>query len=121
MGIWRASPVEEDPIVVLILWSIWRTERGEDHLVGIRPSSITGRVSSAIASICSHSRTVLTRSGRQYRLLGPRGRHEDATYVWNSWCVVNRVLETTDVTADLIPDCDATDKIALPADRNDDT
>jgi hypothetical protein len=102
MTIWRTAPVGEEPIIDLIFWSIWRTERSEIHLVGIRPESMTGRVSSALSSIDATSRNAITQSGREYRLIGPPGHHDDASYVWERWCVINSVLRAIDVTTDML-------------------
>lgn len=101
MGILHTNSVIEDQIVTLILWSVWRTELRENHLVGVRPSTMTGRVSSAIVSVCLMSRTVTTRTGRTYRLEGPSASCGPAEYIWRTWCATHAVPCATDVTEEL--------------------
>lgn len=102
MDMLRTSLVGDEPEIELILWSIWRTERSELHLVGVRPTTMTGRVSSAISSLDRAARIVMTKSGRRYRLIGPRGRHDQVSDVWKTWCVKYRVLWAVDVTEDTL-------------------
>jgi hypothetical protein len=49
MPIWESPPVDLEPEISLILWRIMQTERGEQHLIGIRTDFPTGRFSTAIA------------------------------------------------------------------------
>ena len=101
MAISYLSSIDEGPIVTLILWSVRRTELHENHLVGVRPSTMTGRVSSPIRFICSVSRTVTTKSGRRYRLEGPSASRGPAEYIWQVWCARHAVPYSTDVTEEL--------------------
>ncbi len=102
MAIWRTAPVSEEPIIDLILWSVWRTEQDELHLVGMRPNSMTARVSSAVTSLDAECRSAVTGSGREYRLMGPPGHHADAVHVWRTWCAVNHVEDAFEVTANVL-------------------
>jgi hypothetical protein len=95
MRICQTAPVNEEPVTTL--WSIWRTKQGEDHLVGIRPSTMTGRVSPAISSIDATPCAVTTHTGMQY-FEGPCGFHRDAAFVWQTWCAMHGVPYSTDVT-----------------------
>ena len=97
----RPSSIDEDTIVTLVLWSVWRTELHENHLVGVRPSTMTGRVSSAIRSICLVSRIITTQTGRRYRLEGPSASRGLAEYIWQTWCTTHAVPYSTDVTDEL--------------------
>lgn len=101
MAISPPSSIDEEPIVTLVLWSVWRTELHENHLVGLRPSTLTGRVSSAIRSICLVSRTITTRTGRRYCLEGPSASHGLAECIWQTWCATHAVPYSTDVTEEL--------------------
>ncbi|CAB3752456.1 hypothetical protein [Paraburkholderia humisilvae] len=102
MPLWRPQSVQEEPEIVLINWSVRRTERGECHLVGMRVDTLTGRVSSAIASFDAHTRTAETSTGRMYRLQGEPGWNTDSADVWQSWCKMYRVASSRDVTADIL-------------------
>ena len=101
MTISRPRSIDEAPIVTLVLWSVWRTELHENHLVGVRPSTMTGRVSSAIRSICSVSRTITTQTGRRYRLEGPSASRGLTECIWQTWCATHAVSYSTDVTEEL--------------------
>jgi hypothetical protein len=99
---WHPQSVQEEPEIVLIDWSVRRTERGECHLVGMRVDTLTGRVSSAIASFDARTRTAETSTGRMYRLQGESRWNADAADVWQSWCTMYRVASSSDVTADIL-------------------
>lgn len=101
MAISPPNSIDEEPIVTLVRWSVWRTELHENHLVGFRPSTLTGRVSSAIRSICSVSRTITTQTGRRYRLEGPSASRGLGEYVWQTWCTTHAVPYSTNVTDEL--------------------
>lgn len=104
MSIWQSRPVDQVPEVVLVNWRVMETADGSRHLVGIRPSRGTGRVSSAIVELDMAACVGTTRSGRRYVLDGTPGSDEDgnADYVWSGWCEVNRVTGYRDVTDELL-------------------
>ena len=104
MSIWAASPCDQEPEITLTRWRIWRTDSGSDHLVGERADLGTGRVSSAVQHFDLERKLVTTRSGRKYKLLGPPGYSDDAKYVWDGWCRLNRVERSTDVTLEIYPE-----------------
>lgn len=102
MGIWQPAPVSAEPTVYLTRWSIWCTELGSLHLVGVRPETQTGRVSSPVASLDVATRTAVTSTGREYRLVGPPGQSTDTIYVWKTWCSLYHVLVSVDLTNDVL-------------------
>ncbi|AQV95660.1 hypothetical protein BJN34_17405 [Cupriavidus necator] len=102
MTVWRTRSVAEVPAVLLVNWAIFRINNGELHFVGVRPDKGTGRVSSAIAQLDVVQRIGVTRSGRVYALEGRPGLEVDARYVWDTWCRLNGVTVTTDVTRELL-------------------
>lgn len=55
------------------------------HVVGIRAQSGEGRVSSPVAKVDAPNRSVVTSTGRVYRLVGAPGVQGDADYVWRRW------------------------------------
>jgi hypothetical protein len=67
------------------------------HLVGFVPSR-SGRVTSAIQKFCPEKRTITTRSGRVYTLVGMPGCSDDGDYVWRCWSAGNAVVHDIDVT-----------------------
>jgi hypothetical protein len=101
MAIWRAAPVIEQPELTLAGWRVMQTEVGDCHLVGIRPETGTGRVSSPIVELDTKSLVGVTSTGRVYRLLWPTEWTSDARYVWERWCEMYQVSEWQDVTDEL--------------------
>lgn len=99
----RAAPsVSDEPEAKAYSWTIYRIDtidgKGtEDHLVcSLTPRSIggKGRVTSAIQSFNKDTKTITTRSGRQYELVGEPGFDGDADYVWGVWKRRNAVTGT---------------------------
>lgn len=99
MTIWQSRPLDQVPEVVLEEWRILQTAAGARHLVGLRQSKGTVRVSSAIISIDLASRICVTRSGRKYILDGsPSPGLSETALVWAEWCRENSVDRYFDVT-----------------------
>lgn len=97
----RVEPVAIYPRENIIHWSVRAAifYNGDEshHLVGFVPTR-SGRVTSAIQKFSPENRTMTTRSGRVYTLLGMPGGSDDAEYVWQSWRAVNGVVRDRDVT-----------------------
>lgn len=105
MWISRSAPVEDEPEVFLELWSIRKTSTGDLHFVGFNVDHRAGRVSTKIVEFDAQLREGITESGRRYHLVGPAGYDPDAEYVWSRVARGRGISEWTDVTAELIPDC----------------
>lgn len=91
--------MDQVPEVVLGEWRILETASGARHLVGLRQSKGTVRVSSAIISIDLASRVCTTSSGRKYILDGgPSAGLSEGAPVWAEWCRENGVNRYFDVT-----------------------
>lgn len=105
MAIWQSRPVDQVPEVVLGEWRVLETASGSRHLVGLRHSKGTVRVSSAIISIDLVSRICTTCSGRKYVLDGgPSADLSESALVWAEWCRVNNVDCYFDVTDTVLAD-----------------
>ena len=63
------KPVSDEPEVTVFAWGII-LERGHYRLVGFRVDDQRGRVTSPLVEVDMAARTVVTRSGRVYRLRG---------------------------------------------------
>jgi hypothetical protein len=97
--------VEEEPAIKLYQWQVFSVpglegEEREHHFWGRYAGA--GRVSSRIVSFDSESCTGTTRSGRQYKLVGPPGLNMDALYVWDRWAEIHRIRpeDVVNVTED---------------------
>ena len=123
-GIWRTTPVKDEPVITLHSWRVFAVpspkEDGVDHhfngYSGGVSSSVfggggEGRVSSKIVEWDQEKMIGTTRSGRKYQLIGPPGFNGDAAYVYNSWLRINNVNEG-DV-------CDATNDYLTEKQKND--
>lgn len=103
MKIWQSRPVDQVPEVVLEEWRILQTATGARHLVGLRQSKGTVRVSSAIMSIDLAARVCTTNSGRKYILVGdPSVDLSKSDFVWTEWCRANSVDHYCDVTDEVL-------------------
>jgi len=104
MSIWRVGAsgvVELTHWEVLEIPSIDREGRDRHFSGCAEQQGDPGRVSSRIVSFDRKTMTGTTRSGREYRLVGPPGgRRGDADYVWNQWASFNKVdpKKVVDVT-----------------------
>lgn len=99
MPIWATTSVTESPTLVLIIYRILETDKGERHFVGYNWSDREGRVSTPVDEFDLATLTGRTRSGRIYQLQGRPGVDADAMYVWRAWCRVNGVERWEDVTS----------------------
>lgn len=90
MSVWLPPTADEQPEVSLVFWGAFEVlvpELGAPtiHVVGIRAQSGEGRVSSPVAKLDAPNRSVVTSTGRVYRLVGEPGVQGDADYVWRRW------------------------------------
>jgi hypothetical protein len=104
MPLWKTQAVDVEPEIVLVRWRILQTDQGDRHLVGAREDDFTGRVSTAVLEFDVSRLVAVTQSGRIYQLSGAPGYSGDAQYVWENWCVVNRVTSYEDVTSSVYAD-----------------
>jgi hypothetical protein len=102
MPIWKLPPSAEQPRIPLSRWSIFETQNGSRHFVGVDMLDSSGRVSSAIVRFDPATMQGTTRSGRIYELVGKNGSSLNAEYVWKRWCELNEVTSYTDVTKRLL-------------------
>jgi ATP-dependent Lon protease len=103
MPIHTIAPVWQEPEESIEQWSVREILCGDSsertqHLVGYIARRGSGRVTSPIQSFDRDKMTIITRSGRVYRLEGQPGFNADAEYVWAHWKVLNDVQEEVDVT-----------------------
>ena len=90
MSTWLPPTAAEEPDVALVAWGAFEVlvpELGTPtiHVAGMREAGATGRVSSPVAKVDAATRSVVTSTGRIYRLIGAPGLQGDATYVWTRW------------------------------------
>jgi hypothetical protein len=102
MPIWATAPVIDSPTLVLIIYRILETDKGDRHFVGYNLSDREGRVSTPIDNFDLATLTGRTRSGRTYQLRDRPGVDADAMYVWQDWCRVNGVQSWVDVTSKVL-------------------
>lgn len=103
MGVvWKCRPVEQVALVELSRWRLLRVSSGEVNLVGFRAERCTARVSTPVLLLDGAARSALTKSGRQYRLVGEPRADEDADFVWREWSRANRVASWEDVSRELL-------------------
>jgi hypothetical protein len=62
----------------------------------------SGRVSSPLVAIDVESRSVVTRSGRVYHLVGRPGLGLEGEYVWRRWLSINDARDVNEVTSELL-------------------
>jgi hypothetical protein len=98
MTVWTTAPVEAEPDIVLVRWTVREIDAGTRHFVGARADEFTGRVSSKIVNFDPARMVGVTRTGRLYHLEGPPGFNADAEYVWGEWCAANSVTSYVDVS-----------------------
>lgn len=104
-SIWKATPIEETPIIELIGWSIFQVksdlwEEQSLHFSGYNITEMEGRASSAIIEFNEEKMIGKTESGRTYKLLKefPRlSQVMDVDYVWNWWKQRNKITECVKV------------------------
>jgi hypothetical protein len=87
-------------------WSCWELQLAwlkvrTRHLVGRVVETQSGRVSAAIVSIDSVSRTATTESGRNFTLQGPPGVDPDAQYLLTGLIRLRAGTDERNVTAEV--------------------
>jgi len=65
-------------------------------------SDRSGRVSSPLVAIDDANRSVVTRSGRVYHLVGRPGLGLEGEYVWRQWLSISEARDVQDVTAEFV-------------------
>ncbi len=102
MSLTPAPGIDEQPHVILTRWSVMElADTNTRHFVGFKADEGQGRVSSPIQTFDREAMTGVTRSGRIYKLEGPRGQHPDADYVWRIWKHVSAPgVEAVDVSGE---------------------
>jgi hypothetical protein len=68
------------------------------HVWGHDVTNNAGRASTTINGFDSVTMTVVTHSGRIYKLIGLPGRARKGEYAWQHWCRINGVVSEVDVT-----------------------
>jgi hypothetical protein len=68
------------------------------HVWGHDVKNGLGRASSPIMEFDLDAMTAITRSGRNYRLLGVPGHSRLGKGAWSNWCSENAVVSAQDVT-----------------------
>ncbi len=106
MSIHAVPPPSIEPVINLSSWFYFKAHReGKPdtyHLCGYDVDHHEGRVSSTITQILKNDSLIVTRSGRQYKLIGESGTNRDALYVlsnWSDWfsSTVERVQNINDL------------------------
>lgn len=102
--IWPINPVEIEPTAIIYNWSVIEVSfKNNDektcHLIGDVPEQF-GRATSAIQNYNRQTKTITTRSGRMYKLIGGAGYSDDADYVWQNWKKTNDVTSEKNVSED---------------------
>ena len=110
MPVWKTTPVDDEPEIILGSWSVRELPDGDRHFVGYNYShGGEGRVSSQILEFDPETLKGRTRSGRVYQLeQHGAGINLDAEYVWNQWKVINRVEDYKDITEEFLVLCEKT-------------
>ena len=97
----RKAP-EESREVTLRRWCVMEvtTKQGtrSHHVHGHDVTNNFARTSSAIGEFDAHNMTVITRSGRLYKLVGLPGNYPAGKPAWATWCSSNSITTQTDVT-----------------------
>lgn len=98
-------PDISEKTVKLTNWAIYEVEseflHSTRHFVGT-VSNGDGRVSSPIQSFDYKNMSGITRSGKEYVLIGYPGSGDAFTYVFSNWCVMNQITSMIDVTKEYI-------------------
>jgi hypothetical protein len=68
------------------------------HVYGHDVTNGAGRASSSIKEFDLETMTVITKSGKSYRLVGLPGRSRVGDFVWKHWCSNYGVISELDVT-----------------------
>ena len=107
-NIWNATSVESEPQKWLGDWQVYRATKANIqpelfgyHFVGYDVRGGHGAVSSKIDRFDPVTMCGLTRSGRNYQLIGMPGVDQDAQYTLNGWALTNHVV-MEDATGEFI-------------------
>lgn len=106
MPIFLPPTVTESPDERLRSWAVFEVlvpglgERTR-HVAG-EVSDRSGRVSSPLVAVDDANRSVVTRSGRVYRLVGRPGLGLEGEYVWRIWRDGSEARDVQDVTAEFV-------------------
>ncbi len=88
--------------VTLRRWRVMEVEIQDGtrsrHVWGHDVKNGLGRASSPIIEFNLEAMTAITRSGRNYRLLGVPGNSRLGKGAWSNWCRENAVVSALDVT-----------------------
>lgn len=104
MNIWKPLSSAQEPSTKLVRWSVYEVDgdfRGAGktiHFVGY--TGYEGRVSSPIQSYDKETHTGVSRSGRNYTLVGPRGYDRDALYTFSNWIAIHDNPAHTDISGE---------------------
>lgn len=96
--IYIPESVNEIPVEAVCPWKIYEVDDGKHHLVGHCLRTNDGRASSSIQKFDPKKRTITTRSGRIYQLIGNPGSTTDSRYVWETFKQMNNIKNTKDVS-----------------------
>jgi hypothetical protein len=84
-------------------WLVRELPNGDRHIIGLAWGE--GRVSSKIVSFDKNTMTFTTATGRKYHARkGGSAINITAAYVWETWCYINKVTESKDVTDEYDPE-----------------
>jgi hypothetical protein len=106
MPIFLPPTVTEAPDERLRSWAVFEVlvpglgERTR-HVAG-DVADRSGRVSSPLVAIDEANRSVVTRSGRVYHLIGRPGLGLEGEYVWRNWLAGTDACDVEDVTAEFV-------------------
>ncbi|WP_425258158.1 hypothetical protein ACPOLB_21880 [Rubrivivax sp. RP6-9] len=107
MPAWLPPTAADQPSVTLTSWAAFEVQvPGLDaptiHVAGYAEWEGSGRVTSPLKSVDAQRRSVVTSSGRVYRLQGGPGLSGDAEYVWRRWLRLWNATELSDATSALV-------------------
>ncbi len=101
-GVWTVPGVDQEPVIRLECWMVFRLDNGDQHLVGWNGASREGRVSSRVEAFDASTRQALTKTGRVYELCGRDGQNGDGLYVWQRWMQARGLEHVEDATQEFV-------------------
>ncbi len=116
INVYNVPGVHAEPSITLRPWLILQCRNGKRYAMGWNITHHEGRASTAIQSFDRNRMTLVTESGRVYKLEGEPGLDMDAAYVWNLYARVNGYEVVADVTGEYWADWDTKGKNAGPVD-----
>lgn len=107
MSVWLPPTAEEQPEVSLVSWGAFEVlvpELGTPtiHIAGVCEVDGEGRVSSPVAKVDAANRSVVTSTGRIYRLVGAPRLQGEANYVWRRWVLIWKAEVLSDAAPALV-------------------